>query len=572
MKVASFNINFTNWLVFIIIFCSVLIRFFLSSHSPQTLNTQEIELTYFTISVPQMISDEAFLEYAKANGHLFFFTPILYFFPFSLFGNSLFIQKIPNLVAVLVLSFLVFSLLTKFLPKGNRSKILLAILISLSPWLTILSFNYLPETLSLLFFLVSIVLFKNSDKKSIRKIILVYFCVILSAFSSWTGLFFIAALIIYLPLYILVLKVKCNLKKCLISTVPVFLVFVLLIFINKNYIKTSIFQNNFIGKLKPSTLTEEINERQKVDYLSMNKKFILPEIVRKATYNKPQLLLNKLVTQSVSLLDFEQFAYPRESYDLIRSSGILPKGNLPLLYFFEIPVLIFGIYLLIKNLNIKNLLSLFFIAAVPFVLLEKRNLTYSSIFLLPLIFFAEVTAMLFFVNIFMKFNRTLKQVLVLLFLLIAVPSVLNFNNLFFFNQDSYKRSDEKLFRNISDWLNTNRGFYNKVVVTDRFGPTHLASSFYLNTPPYEFWPNYLNPQFSNNSSKVVFENLEFRAIQPGEDKFPKTAYIGFPSEFFVKGKVDETGRPLDAKLIDEINFSDELVYQFGNKLWVIIYQ
>jgi len=571
MKGTSFNTSFTNWLVFIIIFFSVLIRFFLSAYSPQSLNTQEIELNYFTLSVPQMVSNEAFLEYAKANGHLLFFTPVIYLLPYSLLHNSVFIQKIPSLVAVLILSFLIFSLLIKFLPKGNRSKIILAVIISLSPWLTILSFNYLPETLSLMFFLISLALFKNSNKMSIRKIVLTTACVILSAFSSWTGIFFITALTVFSPLYILIFKVKHDLKKALLFSTPGFLVFITLIFLNKNYIKTSIFQNNFIGKLQPSTLTEEINERQKVDYLSMNKNFILPEIVRKATYNKPQLLLNKIVTQSVSLLDFEQFAYPKESYDLIRSSGILPKGNLPLVYFFEIPILIFGIYLLIKNLNTKILLPLFIVAAIPFVLLEKRNLTYSGIFLMPLIFLAEVTAMLFFINIFMKLNKTLKKILVPLFFLIAVPSVLNFNNLFFFNQDSYKRSDEGLFRNISDWLNTNRGFYNKVVVTDRFGPTHLAGSFYLNTPPYEFWPNYLNLQPSNNSSKVVFENLEFRAIQPGEDKFPKTAYIGFPGEFFVKGKVDETGRPLDAKLIDEINFSDELVYQFGNKLWIIIY-
>ena len=100
----------------------------------------------------------------------------------------------------------------------------------------------------------------------------------------------------------------------------------------------------FISKINFTSLASEINERQKIDFLATNKTYILPTLIRKIAYNKPTLFIDKLIKHFISFFDFERMASPLESYEIIRLSGYSPKGNYPLFYIWEIPLMFYGVF------------------------------------------------------------------------------------------------------------------------------------------------------------------------------------------------------------------------------------
>ncbi|MEK6819299.1 MAG: hypothetical protein AABY10_05195, partial [Nanoarchaeota archaeon] len=298
----------------------------------------------------------------------------------------------------------------------------------------------------------------------------------------------------------------------------------------------------------------------------MNKNFLLPTIVRKMIYNKPTLAFNKVITHTAGIIDFEHWTFPFESYDQLRASGILPKGNIPLFYFFEIPFITLGFYILIRSRKMPLLLPLFLAAFVPYLVFDKRDLVFSGVFFIQLVLAVEVIALNLIFNKFNELNYPKKMLVSILLGVFTIPSIINFYNLFFFDKERYTRSDQFLYRDIASWISENKGRFQKIVVTDRFGPTHLATAFYLNIPPELFWESYLNPQELKSGQTVVrVENLEFRAINWREEsRDANIAYVGFLGEFTDPSEsVDAKETPKDVLILKEIPFSDELVWQYG---------
>jgi hypothetical protein len=566
-------------------FLGTLIKLVLSFKSELGLTIAEAEAAYLAKSIPYALTSEGkpILDFARQHGYFLFPGQLVFLLLFVHSSPlSVVLLRIPQLVvsfaSMTVLFLLVFKG-HKNTPNRNTLFLLSAFIILFSPWHQSLAFFYLPESLSLLFFSVVILLLTRITRKKIlspKQALFLSLSLLFSALSSWAGLFSTLVLSPLIPIFLKKFVDQQQVRQLVIASIlVVYLPLGSIILANRQYIKTSLSHETFLSKLKPSSLAEEINERQKIDFLAVNKKFVLPQTLRKFIYNKPLLATQKTEKQIVSLFDFEQFAFPLISYDITHLSGLLPKGNLPLGYFWDIPLLLTGLFILLKRLPKKNswLPYLLLPAITPAIIFEKKNFITSGSLLLPIFLVIEIEGLKLSIRTLSKLSALSKRVIIIILIIIIPMGVFSFYNLFFFNEFAYRTSHTYLFKQISSLLEKNRNYYQRIIVTTRFGPTHLMSAFYLDIAPQKFWLNFLYPEKIGQEEVVKIENLEFRPINfPDEKKSSGIAYIGLPGEFVEPGKNLELRElPTRAAILAKVVAPDELVFNFGENLWLITF-
>lgn len=331
----------------------------------------------------------------------------------------------------------------------------------------------------------------------------------------------------------------------------ILLVLTVLVIITVIYLKGIYSDYFFAGGFSPKNLSSEINEKQNLIYLSVNKKFMLPNYVRKAVYNKPLFAIDKVVSHAISFFDFEQLSFPFDSYAITRLSGLSPKGNLPIFFAWEIPLIVYGAYQIIKqktNFNRSKFFVLLCISFVPFMLFEKKIMLQSSFLLLPSFAFIEIVGVY---TIFSKYNNLKKfKVICFLGLFIVLYFLTGYFRLFYFNYLSYQTSHPSLFKEISLYISENNDAEKNYVVTTRFGPTDLMVSYYLN--------------------RKLPKNISFRSFNL-KDEVPQknTYYIGLAGEFVGTGKdLDQRPLPKNIKLVRTIEADEETVFNYGKDLWI----
>ncbi|KKU10077.1 MAG: hypothetical protein UX13_C0021G0007 [Candidatus Woesebacteria bacterium GW2011_GWB1_45_5] len=330
---------------------------------------------------------------------------------------------------------------------------------------------------------------------------------------------------------ILILTIKNKKLLFLLLTLAVF------VYLQKNISENFL----FVSKITPANLATEINERQKIDFLATNKTFILPAVVRKITYNKPVLAFDKILKHFVSFFDFEQTASPSESYAITRLSGLSPKGNFPLLFIWEIPLIIFGIAISLK-MEGKKWLVLFMISLLPIFVAEKKLFPQTAFLIIPFLLYWETVAIEKLLTV-----KKIRLVLVVL-ALFAAFEVFGYHRDFYTRPMKYKNSESYFYRQIADWVAKNRD--KNVVVTTLFGPTDKMIGYYLGEIP----------------ANVSFQNFDLIKEATGENMY----YIGLPGQFVKKGKdlekkeKDESRTPI----IEKINGEDELIFEYGESLWI----
>ncbi len=562
MRRKTFPFHFLGYLIILV---GILIKAILSVLYPLVPNTNEIQMYYFAGNKP--LTAEVFLKEdqttLEGEQKLFFVTTdFLYLFSRN-FNHLLYLYKVPSIILLIFLSFLAFKTLAKVANLNGISLIVLAVIISSSFWLSQVSFNFIPETLSLLFAFLALNITLNKKMNHKISALFLFLSLIACAFTSPSGFIFSIFLLIFI-----LFQERQNRFVVFLSIFSLG-IFLLAILSNKNYIHNLLIQNTFIEKLRPSVLSDEINERQKIDYLSTNKKFILPLVVRKSIYNKPLLAINKINNHLIGLLDFEHLSFPEESYDELRLSGVLPKSKLPLLSFIEIPLVVLGIYLILQSRRKLVFPKSFILASLfPYLVFEKKDLVFSGIFFIPILLTIEILGFNFIYNKLKK--GSLKFFTLVLIIPLYSMSLLNFYNLFFTKQEDYKRSDALAYLEISNWIKENQENYKKIFITNSFGPTHISTAFYLDIVPSKIEQQTL---FAKNKTDLGFkiENLEFTSISPDLIENSKDAvFIGFPGEFLgPKENFNHLNLPKNFLLLKEILLNEELVYLMGNRLWFI---
>ncbi len=529
----------------------LIIKFVLLLQDSTPTTIDEAQRAYFSFSIfkikPELTGD--FWSFGKEQGYLLFWLPIVFLKLLFLF---LPLSTLSLRISSLILSFLssfFFALSAVCLIKHQKKQELILfstsfLIFFLSPWQNFLATFSLPANLTIFFVTFSVFAFLKREKN--RFFSAIYpISLVLAGFTGWPGLIFSSTFLLF-----------SNRRLRKFSLIGLILL-ICLLYLNKTFVRQFL-ETSFLNHLRPERLAFEINERQRIDFLAVERKFILPYGLRKLTYNKPALALNKVVSQAVSFFDFEQFASPLDSYQIIRLSGLVPKGNPILGYIWEIPLVISGLYLLLRNKKMakeKVLLLLFCSGFASFLLFEKKLMVQSAFILLPLILILETLAIFNFV-----FKKPILSLLFPLFLL----GIINYHYRFFYQPQNYLTSHPFLFREIGYWLKENKTDKD-IIITTRFGSTHLMTAFYLEINPNLFWPEYLN-----NKEEKTFDHLHFKTFQVSQDRLEaKTVYIGLIGEFVKPGKyLEQRKQPNFFHLIKTISAEDETVFNYGNSIWI----
>jgi hypothetical protein len=439
----------------------------------------------------------------------------------------------------------------------------------LLPWTNIITMFYPLESVSIIFLNTVLYLtIKKKCKLNKKDVITISLLLLCSSLTSFYGLL-TTAVFILVGVIILASNKALNLPIIVAIAIIFILPITALVVKNNGFLQKTLVQETMISELMPQKLAQEINERQKVDFLSSNKQFILPSSVRKFIYNKPALATNKLIQKFISIFDFEQLTFPLISYDILKLSGLLPKGRLPLLYLWDIIFLFTGLFLYLRNKKSAIVLLATLMLFLPAVLLSKREVIISLSIILPFVLWLEYISFSETIHVLNKVPKKTRFVITISGLIFIVLFPIKRGQFLYKNISAYQRSDILLFREISSWLSKNRQSFDKVVITDRFGPTALMTTFYLQLNPDDYWIG--NTTENKKTNQITIDNMNFRQINfPDEDKSRNIAYIGFPGEFTKPGGNPEEGvLPNNAYLIKKIESPDELVYQYGKNIWIV---
>ena len=557
--------------VIFIIFTLVQLVFISKSRIPISIDEAETYLLAKTLTTSnEGAANVIALEFAKKNGYLLFPITALYLVPFTFFQNTIYLARIPHLLAGFFLLVVLWFLIKQLTSKYHKEKLLFLfapLIIIISPWLQSLILFHLPETLTLALFILAVIIILKVKENTEDKKLWLYLgiTIFLTALSSWQGLIIslVFPIIAYLTLR------KTSRRRQLSFLLILYLLLGFSIYRNINYMHSLVPEHTFINQITPKRLAEEINERQKIDYLASNKQFILPTYLRKFIYNKPFLAYEKTLKHGISFLDFEQFAFPLISYDIVKLSGLLPKGNLPLMYFWEIPLIIIGLlYILIqKKKEFKLLIFIAPVTILPYLFFEKRNLPTTGILSLPLLLIFEILGIYQIIKITKSSSKKYLTVFAFFLALFFIFNIYEQYYLIYSKYPSYQTSDLQLYKEIAGYIKEAGSEHSKIIVTDRIGPTNLMTSFYLDLPPKDYW------LAVKNHEEVItnINNMEFRPISiPTEDMADGILFIGLPGEFTKASEnPNELPLPHNLSLIEEIVAPDEVVYQYGKNIWIV---
>lgn len=549
---------------------SVILVLFLNVYFTTPFSIQEIKLLVATKSVlAGGLGNNNFIDFARSSG--FFASPVpifTYMFFGFLLPHSFILAKIPNILLLLCVFLLYKNILVEnvFRPLSKEVKFILPVLLATSPWL-IQAAIYNPSNLiSLIFFVFSITYLKRVyfDKTPAKSDAYLLFasCILLSL-SSFQGI--LAASTLFLASIFFFFRIKVITRKNMLIPLLATLLFLSsIILVNKDYMQFRLNKGSLFTKISLSKLSQDIDERQRIDYLSSNKNFILPSLVRKFTYNKLSLATDRVIRKSISLLDFEQLASPIESYDIIKLSGILPKGNLPLYYVWELPLIVYGVFQLFKkNRNLKLWFAAVLISSlIPAIIFEKSDFSQYGIFNHTSLFILTTYGLKKITKRLKNFKLAFKFVFYV-FIFLVIISYLNFLNLVYKKQTNYLRPNTLQYQQISNWVEKNTNNDQEIVVTNRFGPTQLAVPVYLDFSFDNYWDDY--DQALMTHQKLTFTNFDLQSQSPKNG----IVYIGFPGEFVGASKHHDISMlPASYELLGVLKSSDESVYQFGKDLWV----
>lgn len=284
-------------------------------------------------------------------------------------------------------------------------------------------------------------------------------------------------------------------------------------------------EDNLGKRLRPNNLSEQVNLTQKEFFVATNKTYMLPAVVRKIVFNKFALAGQIVSERLVSLADFEHWSAPLSAWAITGMSGLPPKGLLPLMYFWEVPLLLYGMYKYGGEIW-KRWKWWIVTAGMLAIWWEKRFLITTGVLFLPVMW--DVWRMIL--------ERAGKKLLVG-WVVLCLVGVAYFYKQIWFETDDWRYSDAKLYAGMYAWVKDNSANFDKFVVTDKLGPTDLMFRFY-------------GPRT---------KQVEFRQLRNGEEAVPGVAYLGLPGEI---EKMRST------RILEKISAKDELVYKYGQGIWI----
>ena len=173
---------------------------------------------------------------------------------------------------------------------------------------------------------------------------------------------------------------------------------------------------------------------------------------------------------------------------------------------------------------------------------EKKLFAQTAFLVIPILLFWEASASI------KIFSSVKPKVFWAVAAMLIILGIFPYYRTFYTRPLTHKSSESYFYREIARWISKNED--KNVVVTTLFGPTEKMTKYYLGEVP----------------SNVSFQNFDL--IKEGASE--NTYYVGLPGQFVKKGMDLEEKEKTESRvqIIDKIIGEGELVFEYGENLWI----
>lgn len=512
-------------LLILIIFAGFLLRFYNVWSNPPSLYWDEVSQGNNAYSMLKTGRDEhkiffpieSFIAYGdyKAPVYIYLDVPFI-----ALFGKTALGVRFPSVLfgtlSVLVCFFLARELFYK--DKRRESYALLsAFFLSISPWHIQLSRAAYEANIATFFTILGVFLFFLAKRRNAW----VY---ILSGISFVIGIYAFNAHRVFIPLlglllFALYFKELWKKKKEVIVTI-VFCLIILLPFFHFLTTPESRLRYNEVNIFSDTKVLEESNKDIATEGNSISAKIIHN---RRVAYSL-QYLKHYLDFFTPDFLFIHGDVNPRFSLQEIGE-----------LYLFQLPLILIGIYILLKKQRKTSLFILGWLFLAPVVGATARETPHAlrGETFLPLYSIFSSLGLVFLYEYLKCFGKSIKRVGVALFCIVVAVSLFYFQYIYYVDypylysevwQDGYKQTVEK--------VESIKSKYDRIVFTNHYGRAYAYVLFYGNITPEQFWENsdVRRDQFGLYNVYRVGKYEFPVTLSTDDNSNAKTLYVGAPDE------------------------------------------
>ncbi len=456
----------------VVVLGGAFLRLYKIDSNPPALNWDEVSHGYNAFSILRTGADEWGQTFPVTNFRAYGDYPLplnLYItIPFiSLFGLNEIGIRIPH--ALLGVGTIIATyFLTLGLTKRKGMSTVAAFLVAIHPWYLFTSRFVLQSNVSIFFLVTAMALFINRARSK-WFVPASLFCLGLTLFSYHTTRIFSPLLLVVLVmLYWKEFRRKLNIFIIVIFFVP--LPFILL---NPDARARS--QEVFI--VNPGVVSE-IEE--------LRNQSTLPPLASKLLYNRPVYVLKKA---SLHYIDYMSPHY------LFLNGGTQYQFSVPnqgLLYVISLPFLYLGLYIVGKRALISRdkayqlIFAWFLLAPIPAAITTERFAVLRSTSLLPL---PEILVALGLFSFFtyIRANLRVQQFMVLVFIVINIFLLGQYLNQYFGQyREDYSWTWQYGYKEIVQYAEENKGMYDRIIVTKKYGEPHEFVLFYSGLDPRSY--------------------------------------------------------------------------------------
>jgi len=529
----------------------VLLAFFLRAYKtgkvPPALNWDEVSIGYNSYSILKTGRDEwgkllplhfrAFGEY-KLPGQIYLSIPGIWIFGLNEVGVRI-TPAIYGTITVLLTFFL-----SKEIFKKDKTALVSALLLAISPWHIQLTRASLESSLGmglvvsgLLFFL------KGLEKNKYLYLSAVFFGLSIYTYNAER---------VFSPLFLLYLffifRTKLFSKKRFKKTIIAGLIFSL-----------------FVLRLAPTFFNNEAQSRYKLVSLLDDPGFVLRINEARGELDLPEplpRLVHNKATRFVWQFGSNFVAHFSPNYLFIAGAGhhqhhVQGIGEL---YYIEAPLLLAGLYFLFKkstNQTKKMFIGWIILAAIPVsITFDSIPHALRNLVVLPSYQLLSGFGFVCLADLLGKKKAWLKYGFISLSAIVLIIQFSHYLKLYFIDYPvKYSQDWQYGYKQVMEYVSQNQDKYDRVIITRHFGEPHIFTLFWLKYPP---------KKYQNSDNLVRFQSYDWVWVTQF-DKYlfpdlgdPGTAVDDFRSQFQDKGKTLIIGRPgdFDAKdpVLLKVNF------------------
>lgn len=525
--------------IFLIILLAAWLRFYKLGQNPPSLDWDEASLGYNAYSLLKTSKDEygnswpisirSFNDY-KPPAYTYLTIPAV-----ALFGLNEFAIRLPSAMAgiltVLVTYFLakeLFDKTKKTMKQWNHLAIPItaSLLLAISPWHLQFSRVAFEANLSLFFFVLATLCFIKAINKTPNIWLPIASINFVATMYSYHSARVIVPLFLVL-LAILYRKTLIKMKQLVLASTILGIVLLVPMALSilrgaaqARFSTVSIFTNPGIYTKEEEKLTRQ-SEYQKED----EGKLVL-------IFHHPWLVYSQIIAQNYFDHFNLQFLF-LEGDGIGRHSAV----GMGLLYYWELPFLLVGIYYLVKNKQSANkiLFSWLFVAPLASALTTQTPHAVRSLLILPIPQIITGYGLIHSI-------KTLKKhwyLLVFIGLLVFI-NVFYYLNLYYIHTPIERSQDWQYgYKQLVEKVSSLKDEVDEIIVTTRYDQPHIFFLFYERTDPA--WYQKVAEQGSKGFGKYLFRKIKYEQ----DKQVPNAIIVAAPEEI-----------PKDADVFDTIQFLD----------------